>query len=457
VSFPPRHRYNEPPALLLHLLEPFRDHPLFLFFLFFVCLLFVPFSFFFLSPPCYQKTMDQQTATNMDMDDTGGLPSSLSSSSSLSFSTSGIPALSLDLDLDVPKAKEVSSSSDSGQFQTPFAQRPREMDLEECRVLFNQLQYNLNKQFECLQYERQSLAKERAIIEQKRQAFEEVKKTMTNVLQLQESRIKLNVGGCKFTTSLDTLLIYPESMLGSMFSGKYKIEKDEKGYFFIDRDGTHFRYILNFLRSGTLLMPEDPVVKRELLVEAEFYQIKPLIDLIMHGPQKEVRFSRELVHKNITLDSTRTIATVSTKGTCRVIVDTPSISTGKNFWEFRLDKLQNPNCIAIGVTRTTGNLSAYVGSSKDGWSLIVMNRENMKKWNSPTCEEYGTGVFKEGDTVGMLLDYTNGERGTLSFYLNGTNQGEAFRNLPPHLFPTVSLHSKGDQVSLLPSRVPEDA
>ena len=28
--------------------------------------------------------------------------------------------------------------------------------------------------------------------------------------------------------------------------------QDEKGYFFIDRDGTHFRYILNFLRTGTV-------------------------------------------------------------------------------------------------------------------------------------------------------------------------------------------------------------
>jgi hypothetical protein len=49
------------------------------------------------------------------------------------------------------------------------------------------------------------------------------------------------------------------------------------------------------------------------------------------------------------------------------------------------------------------------------------------------------------------LDYTAGERGTLSFYINRVNQGEAFRNLPPHLFPAVSLHSKGDQVRLTTS------
>lgn len=51
--------------------------------------------------------------------------------------------------------------------------------------------------------------------------------------------------------------------------------QDEKGYFFIDRDGTHFRYILNFLRTGALLVPEDPLIRKELLIEAEFYQVPP--------------------------------------------------------------------------------------------------------------------------------------------------------------------------------------
>jgi hypothetical protein len=48
---------------------------------------------------------------------------------------------------------------------------------------------------------------------------------MSSVLQLQENRVKLNVGGVKFVTSLDTLLMHPDSMLGSMFSGKYRLEK----------------------------------------------------------------------------------------------------------------------------------------------------------------------------------------------------------------------------------------
>ena len=67
-----------------------------------------------------------------------------------------------------------------------------------------------------------------------------------------ESRIKLDVGGCKFTTTLTTLTRFPDSMIGTMFSGRHNLTTDESGYYFIDRDGTHFRHILNYLRC-----PED--------------------------------------------------------------------------------------------------------------------------------------------------------------------------------------------------------
>ena len=60
-----------------------------------------------------------------------------------------------------------------------------------------------------------------------------------------------------------------------MFSGNYNCRKDAEGRYFIDRDGTHFRYILNFLRDGTFNFP--PALRDELLAEARFYQIVELI------------------------------------------------------------------------------------------------------------------------------------------------------------------------------------
>ena len=94
------------------------------------------------------------------------------------------------------------------------------------------------------------------------------------------STVKLNVGGQHFTTSVQTLTKDPNSMLASMFSGRFDMKPSEDGSFFIDRDGTHFRFILNFLRTGKLTLPEGATFTKELEEEAEFYQIQGLIDAL---------------------------------------------------------------------------------------------------------------------------------------------------------------------------------
>jgi len=90
--------------------------------------------------------------------------------------------------------------------------------------------------------------------------------------------VNLNVGGHRFTTSLQTLTKDPNSMLAAMFSGKFELKPFEDGAFFIDRDGTYFRFILNYLRTGKLALPTDATFAKELLEEAEFYQIQGMID-----------------------------------------------------------------------------------------------------------------------------------------------------------------------------------
>ena len=69
--------------------------------------------------------------------------------------------------------------------------------------------------------------------------------------------MRLSVGGVLFETSIETLKSDPDSMLSAMFSGRHNVTKDEDGRYFIDRDGTHFRYILNYLRDGNTYIPVD--------------------------------------------------------------------------------------------------------------------------------------------------------------------------------------------------------
>ena len=70
------------------------------------------------------------------------------------------------------------------------------------------------------------------------------------------SIVNLHVGGRRFTTSLQTLTKDPDSMLAAMFSGRFEVKPLEDGAFFIDRDGKHFRFILNYLRTGELTLPK---------------------------------------------------------------------------------------------------------------------------------------------------------------------------------------------------------
>ena len=91
------------------------------------------------------------------------------------------------------------------------------------------------------------------------------------------SIVKLNVGGSSFTASVQTLTKDPKSMLAAMFSGKFEMTPREDGAFFIDRDGTYFRFILNYLRTGKLTLPEGATFLKELQEEAEFYQIQGML------------------------------------------------------------------------------------------------------------------------------------------------------------------------------------
>lgn len=97
-----------------------------------------------------------------------------------------------------------------------------------------------------------------------------------------------------FATRLSTLLRYPDSMLAVMFSGRHVIDKDSDGNHFIDRDGTHFNYILNFLRNERDLPPVS--LSEAVLQEAMFYGITPLIDILKNSPPL---FAEYVVRQNI--------------------------------------------------------------------------------------------------------------------------------------------------------------
>ncbi|XP_025095630.1 uncharacterized protein LOC112564776 isoform X2 [Pomacea canaliculata] len=134
-----------------------------------------------------------------------------------------------------------------------------------------------------LKEQREQLEMEARCLETRREHFNEEIKRMTELHVIQEGRVKLDIGGNHFTTSLLTLTKESESMLSAMFSGRHPLKTEADGSYFIDRDGTHFRYILNYLRDGCIkegTLPSSDTVLRELLTEAEYYQLSGLADIL---------------------------------------------------------------------------------------------------------------------------------------------------------------------------------
>lgn len=99
--------------------------------------------------------------------------------------------------------------------------------------------------------------------------------------------VELNVGGVMYTTSLDTLVKQPDSLLASLFkdSSKSRLVRDSKGKVFIDRDGVLFRYILDYLRNLKLVLPENFHERERLKQEAEYFKLTDMISCLSLAPK----------------------------------------------------------------------------------------------------------------------------------------------------------------------------
>lgn len=97
-------------------------------------------------------------------------------------------------------------------------------------------------------------------------------------------RVKLNVGGSIFETTIATLTKFPHTFFHAAFvsfrSGD-SAPQDADGCFFIDRDGTHFDAILEFLRKGKVRLPVDAGDINDLMEEVRYYMLEePFVDAI---------------------------------------------------------------------------------------------------------------------------------------------------------------------------------
>ncbi|CAG8754663.1 4850_t:CDS:2 [Dentiscutata erythropus] len=99
-----------------------------------------------------------------------------------------------------------------------------------------------------------------------------------------EERIVLNVGGVKYETYRSTLTAYPNTLLGAMFHERNQelLRPTNGNEYFFDRNSRAFHYILEFYRTGKILLldeitgPKESTMDvniQELIEEIKYFQI----------------------------------------------------------------------------------------------------------------------------------------------------------------------------------------
>jgi len=89
-----------------------------------------------------------------------------------------------------------------------------------------------------------------------------------------EDQIILNVGGTHFSTTLDTLRSINGTFFDKMFRNGPTTTCSGDGTCFIDRDPENFEYILDFIRTGDIVVESaNRSLRSQLLEDAEFFEL----------------------------------------------------------------------------------------------------------------------------------------------------------------------------------------
>jgi len=85
--------------------------------------------------------------------------------------------------------------------------------------------------------------------------------------------VLFNVGGRKFMTTKETLMRFEQTVFSSIIKGRLK--PDKKGYYCFDRSSKNFEYILDYLRTGRLMVKENWDRERleYLMEDLDYFQV----------------------------------------------------------------------------------------------------------------------------------------------------------------------------------------
>jgi BTB/POZ domain len=101
-------------------------------------------------------------------------------------------------------------------------------------------------------------------------------------------RVRFNIGGTKYEVSRSVINKFPDSMVSKICSDTWNNNEkedgddvdndndddddDDEGELFIERDGERFRYVLDYMRDGSVQLPLS-IPRGQLVMDLEYYGI----------------------------------------------------------------------------------------------------------------------------------------------------------------------------------------
>jgi hypothetical protein len=208
-------------------------------------------------------------------------------------------------------------------------------------------------------------------------------------LSLDNAPVHIDVGGCIYTSSLETLTKFPDSRISKMFNGTIPIVLDTlKQHYFIDRDGKTFRHILNYMRTNRLVLPENFNNFESLMDEAKYYELEALCKLI----EEKMEANRLKVNMKL---SDEIFSEMNSKQVASSLMATTASSRYHPYNSSYEKLLDDTNMSQMSKAKQTALIlkSAFKSTSNSSLSGRINNNSdaNSNKSNSPTnIDEDGT-------------------------------------------------------------------
>jgi len=268
------------------------------------------------------------------------------------------------------------------------------------------------------------------LVEEKEAALKKLEDKMKENAEKAKTIINLKIGGPIFTTSKSTLLKFEGSYFHTLLgSDRWKPEED--GCYFVDRSPEYFKYLMEYMRTGTL--ETEGLSQKDIdhiHSDFDYYQV-PLPQVPLFQAPLKQRWDPNYCGVNIQLSQKNVVAT----------------KIGGNGWNAVLGTEPNQTYKVKLVNRGTNGLEMIGMAPRNGFKVNGLNQTSCGWYlychEGTLCSQQGDSyrayatAIGNGSVVEVVFDAQKRE---ISFTIDGVSKGVAFSNLPQgDFYPAVGI------------------